>query len=133
MDLGEYLKLQATRPWAWGFADCTTFAADWVKSVTGIDPMAKWRGYKTDIEVELLIAEAGGLLALWGEGMIDIWPRVSGDPAIGNIGLITVQGQDGEPIDIGAIFSGKRWCFRSPPGIGGASIDPANLVASWGR
>lgn len=31
-------------PFAWGENDCCTFAFDAVKAMTGVDPMADWRG-----------------------------------------------------------------------------------------
>lgn len=133
MELGDYLKAQMAQPWAWGSADCTTFAGDWVKACTGIDPMAKWRGYRSEADVELLMAEAGGLLALWGEGMLGIWPRVRCEPRPGYIGIITVIGEYGAATDIGAIFTGKRWAFRSPRGIGAVSAIHDDVVAIWGK
>lgn len=134
MDLGDYLKAQMAFPWVWAFSDCTTHAADWVRLLTGKDPMAKWRGtYRTEADVELLIAEAGGLAALWGEGMLPIWPRKAKSFDIGDVGIITVLDDEREPIQIGAIYTGKRWSFRSPRGIGAISIEPDNVVASWGK
>ena len=132
MGLGEYLEREAKRPWTWGSADCCTFAADWVLSETGHDPMAQWRDYSTEADAELLIAEAGGLEAMWSEGLAPVMSRVD-TPSLGSVGLILVPDQFGEIIQIGAIFSGRRWVFRTPRGIAGASIDPASVVAIWAR
>jgi hypothetical protein len=132
MDLGAFLVAEAARPWEWGKADCSTTPADWVLADTGIDPMGKWRGYTCEADVELLIAQAGSLHALWAEGMADIWqPTIA--PTIGAVGLIIMPGEHRRPIEVGAIFSGKRWSFRTPRGMAGCSVDPANVVAIWAR
>ena len=45
----------------WGVFDCCTFAADWVKSATGIDPMADYRGrYASKEQAMALLRERGG-------------------------------------------------------------------------
>lgn len=132
MDLGAYLADAASRSWQWGLRDCTTHAANWVFTCTGVDPMAKWRGYTTEDEVERFIAEAGGLENLWDEGLAGIWPRVDA-PVAGVVGVITLPGEDGSPIDVGAIYTGRRWSIRSPRGIASLSVGPESVVAIWGR
>jgi hypothetical protein len=132
IQLGAYLVHAAKLPWQWGAQDCTTHPGDWVWGLTGRDPIERWRGYSTDVEAEELISRAGGLLALWEQGLAGIMRRVeTADP--GDIGLIRMPGEDGELIEIGAIFTGKRWSFRSPRGVGAVSLDPENVVAIWGR
>lgn len=131
-DLGEYLAAAAAQPWVCGTCDCTTYAADWVLACTNVDPMAKWRGYTTEDEVERFIAEAGGLENLWDEGLAGIWPRVA-LPIVGAVGVINLPGEDGTPIDVGAIWTGRRWSIRSPRGIASLSVGPENVVAVWGR
>jgi len=133
IDLGAYLKDQIARPWVWGSMDCTTFPAGWVQICSGIDPMTKWRGYDSEVDAEMLIAQAGGLVALWDEGLAGIWPRHDADPRVGDIGIIPVLDGAGEPIEIGAIFTGKRWAFRSPRGVGAISIAYSDVVATWGK
>jgi hypothetical protein len=133
MTLGEYLSMQTSRPWEWGRQDCCTFPADWVLAITGMDPLAEWRGrYSTESEAELLIAEAGGLIGLCSNGLTGILRRVD-VPEVGAVGLIKMVGTEHQIIDIGAIFTGKRWSFRSPRGIGALSLPPENVVAIWGR
>jgi hypothetical protein len=120
-DLAAYLAAAAGRPWAWGSDDCTTYAGDWVLACTGVDPIAQWRGYSTEDEVERLIAEAGGLENLWDEGMAAVWPRAA-IPSAGAVGIVTLPGQDGTPIDVGGIWTGRRWSIRSPRGIASLSV-----------
>lgn len=132
MDLGAFLVAEAARPWEWGKADCSTTPADWVLAATGRDPMKKWRGYTCEADVELLIAEAGSLHALWADGLSGIW-RPAHEPVIGAVGLVSLPGEHGDPIEVGAIFSGKRWSLRTPRGMAGCSVDPCNVVAIWAR
>lgn len=47
----------------WGSNDCCTFAADWVATVRGVDPMADLRGLHTALAAARAISDAGGLLA----------------------------------------------------------------------
>jgi hypothetical protein len=49
------------RRFGWGRFDCCTFAADAVQAVTGRDPMAGLRGYKTWRQAVLLARRLGGL------------------------------------------------------------------------
>lgn len=49
-------------PFAWGSHDCSLFACDVVKALTGVDHGEDWRGkYKTEKGAAKLIAKAGGL------------------------------------------------------------------------
>lgn len=63
----EHVDAWRARRWKWGVSDCCTFAADWVLSQTGADPMADLRGtYSSRMSAESVIAEHGGLKALLG-------------------------------------------------------------------
>ncbi|MCR9218921.1 MAG: hypothetical protein NXI21_01725 [Alphaproteobacteria bacterium] len=45
------------QPFAWGAADCLTTPADAVLAITGVDPLAPWRGrYRSRQEAEALLA-----------------------------------------------------------------------------
>lgn len=63
--LAEALAARAEFPFAWGTHDCCTLAADMVQVMTGVDPIAAWRGsYQDEAGAEALLNEAGGLAAL---------------------------------------------------------------------
>lgn len=50
------------KQFAWGTHDCFTFAADCVKSITGVDKMAKHRGgYKTELGANKKLKRMGGV------------------------------------------------------------------------
>lgn len=130
MTLAEYLEIQRGYAWADGVHDCCTFAADWLVARGEPDPMADLRGYASPEEAQALAQRVGGMVA--GCDARLTWRR-SETPSAGCVGLIRLPGEDGEPIEVGAIFSGRRWLFRTPRGIGAASIDPADVVATWAR
>lgn len=88
------------------------------------DPMARWRGkYSTEQEARQLIKEAGGLSLLWMLGMIDVGLPEPDAARIGDVGVVTVMGEQGVEA-VGAIFTGKRWSMRSPNGLFCASVEP---------
>lgn len=132
MLLGDHLKLAAETPWEWGVSDCSTFPADWILDQTGRDPMAEWRGlYGCEFEVYRLIAEAGGLVNLFSRGIDPIWPRAK-EVSEGAVGVVSLNGEDGVRIDLGAIHTGKRWAIRSPRGLA-MITEPLAVRRIWAR
>lgn len=61
--LDAYIAERQALPFSWGTHDCCTFAADWVATVRGTDPMADLRGLDTAMAAARAIDAAGGLLA----------------------------------------------------------------------
>jgi hypothetical protein len=61
--LNEYLGSIGERPWQPGVLDCGIFIADWVKILTGIDPIADVRGtYSSEEEFDRILDREGGFL-----------------------------------------------------------------------
>jgi hypothetical protein len=54
--------IASARPFAWGENDCVLWCADWVKTVTGIDPAQDWRGKYTSEDDARSILNAIGCL-----------------------------------------------------------------------
>lgn len=132
MTLGAYLTQAASEPWEWGWSDCSTHVADWVLGQTGIDPMAEWRGcYSSAAEAGELIDEAGGLEALFARGLDPIWNRRD-EPREGAVGVVSLPGEGGEPIDVGAVHTGRRWSLKSPRGLA-CITEPLAVRAIWAR
>jgi Domain of unknown function (DUF6950) len=48
--LNDQVTAAIERPFLWGQHDCCTFSGDVVKAMTGIDPMAEYRGAYSDEE-----------------------------------------------------------------------------------
>ena len=106
-DLAAYLAEARARPWAWGRDDCTTFAADWVRLVTGRDVMADWRGlYSTETEAAAIIRHGGGLARLWARALTEstILPLV---------GVVRLGGVETSALALGGGF----WAVRTPRGV----------------
>lgn len=136
-DLGEYLQRAGSGRRQEGVHDCCTFPCDWVVLCGWPDPMAKWRGtYGSEVEADALIAQAaeygetvgmGGLLALFVDGFSEAGlPEVTGPFEAGDVGVVTLWG-----LEAGAIFTGKRWAFVPPRGLGCVSLDDECIVRAW--
>ena len=104
----ETIHRMRTTLFAWGSNDCDTIMADYVLSVTGKDPMAKWRGrYQDEAGAQAFVAEAGGNGALIAEGLasIGIYPRVDDDPKRGDVVILDAQGAQICGLFIGSGFT----------------------------
>jgi len=131
MTLADYLVAASRRPWVTGTDDCTTHPADWAATWGGGDPMAAWRGrYSTDEGALHLVEAAGGLVALFDQGLRSIGATVVDSPDIGDVGVIHALGEDRDLVEVGAIFTGPRWSFRSAHGLIFASAEPLKV---WRR
>lgn len=109
--LDHYIEATKGRTFEWGALDCVTFAANWRTLITGVDPIAEWRGtYKTEREALRLITSLGcdGLEALgtrlFGE------PDPLGPKFAGRGDLVLAQGALG-------ISLGARGAFLSLSGV----------------
>lgn len=119
MTLGEYLLAAEKRPWIDGEHDCSAWPAHWA----GI-PLPS---YSTAEEAQSLIDGAGDLVALWARCIGDRLRRVQ-EPAAGDVGIIQAVGTDRRVVQVGAIFTGRRWAFLIPQGLVRAS---AEALAVW--
>lgn len=128
IDLGEWLRAAGQKRRAPGEWDCCATPAQWAIDNGLADPMAQWRGaYDTDSEASDLIDAAGGLLALFRQGMTSAGiAERHGGPALGDIGVLSIMGHEA-----GAIFTGKRWCLVADRGLVFASVEPEAVLAAW--
>lgn len=127
MDLGAYLAEARKRPWAWGEHDCCAFPARWVG--------AELPGYASEAEAEALLHAAGGLVPLFdcaAEGVAE--PVDTPEP--GDVGVIELPAPSDVPaadlhlVELGAIWTGKRWVFV--PGAGGiAGVSAPTVLKVW--
>lgn len=114
MTLGAYLKAATATRWKAGEHDCSAWPARWA----GVPLPA----YETDEEADVIVAEAGGLVALWERTIGDRLPPVEVAEA-GDVGII----EAGERL-VGAIFTGDRWAFLTPRRV---MFAPCVPVAAW--
>lgn len=75
--------------------DCDAIMADYVKFLTGLDPMAEWRDkYHDDEGAEAFIREAGGNLELVRKGFKSIGVKPSAlPPKRGDVVVIDYHGE----------------------------------------
>ena len=126
--LGEYLRAQGGKKRQAGTFDCVTIVADWLM-VNGLpDAMAHRRGsYDSEEQAQGLIADAGGLVALFGQflGAVGIAER-EGEPMAGDVGVVSLMGHEA-----GGIFTGERWALVGERGITMVSPAFAQPLKSW--
>lgn len=121
--LREYLAECSRRPFQWGTFDCCTFAADWIFTNTGWDPMADLRGrYSSEFGALRLIREAGGLENLLSARM---GRCVGRDVPLAAV--LTYPGQ--EPAC--AIPVGARWAHLTPDGVSIVAPTPDARIAGF--
>jgi hypothetical protein len=62
--LSDYLAAIGRRRWQPGVLDCGVFMADWVRAITGLDPIADVRGsYSTEKQFMRIVRREGGFEA----------------------------------------------------------------------
>ena len=129
MTLAEYLDQCCRRRWKWGVHDCTLFAADWVRTVTGVDPAAGWRGtYGSADECRDRLAMAGGLDAVVSRAMSGAGFIETRAPSCGDVGLIIAPTAADSMGMISAIRQHDLWVARGLRGIMAARFD---VVKAW--
>lgn len=118
----RFLTAGAALPWVWGVSDCTIWVADWCVLHFRQDPAAIFRGrYADEAGAEVLIA--AGLARTIAPWMPPL--RVTDAPRRGDVGIIDIRGRE-----VAAIWTGRRWAFRTPRGLGEC---PTRAIVSWGR
>lgn len=127
-ELGAYLAAARTKPWRWRSHDCTAFPAIWAGFADALPP------YASEAEAEALLHEAGGLALLWERAVAarpgkaaDITPD---EREPGDVGVIEMIAPDLTQVEVGAIWTGKRWAFAPRRG-GVAAIASAACLKAW--
>lgn len=117
--LAAYIREAAATPWKPGEHDCCAWPARWA----GIEHPP----YSSDDEGHRIIERYGGLVPLW-DAAIAGRLEVAGEPREGDVGIIEAIGPGGLPVEVGAIFTGKRWAFLTRNGVAAAS---ARHLKAW--
>jgi hypothetical protein len=113
--LADFIHERHSMPFKWGSNDCCMFASDWALLATGVDPAKDFRGYKSKIAAERILA---------GQGVADVGglvDKVCGAYLVGKPLLMAnrgdwVLGQRGEGIALG-ICVGAHCAFVGPRGL----------------
>lgn len=122
--LKRYLEQQADIEEAYGAADCTLIAADFVAFLSGgrIDPGEGLRGtYRTKAQAEAIVAAHGGMAALVGDRLERHGFRRCEAPIDCDIGIVTARvwtAEDRtETLKLPGIRFGAMWAIRTAQGV----------------
>jgi len=121
--LGAYLAAEARRPFEYGTSDCALFAAGAVKTMTGSDPSAAYRGRYTTLR--------GGLRILRQDGFRDHVERAAAllsevAPQRMQVGdIAVVETADGPSL---GVVQGEWVAVRTMNGLGFVPVDQATRV-----
>lgn len=125
--LAGEIEARAAVPFSWGRQDCCTLAADLVLAMTGLDPIAAWRGlYDDEAAAEALLAEAGGLEALAARqaaeaGLGECHPRFA---QRGDVALV----RHGNALAMGVVV-GEAVAVPGPEGL--VFLTPDCIQRAW--
>lgn len=122
--LAEFLRRAASEKRVPGEWDCAMTLANWVRSVTGIDPAFGLRGTYSEAEWPAIVEKEGGLVALVGRLAVSAGLEPTATPASGDIGV--VESKIGPT---GAIKTATRWAMKVGAGV--VAVRNVKLLAAW--
>ena len=130
--LAAFLADAVRTRFEWGKRDCCLFPADWVRLNRGTDPAAAYRGrYGSETECAAVLERGGGLAAVASAGAALAGLQPVEQPESGDVGVVRVLSLVGdryEAVQVGAIFTGRRWAVLTPDGL---LTLPAEPVMAW--
>lgn len=123
--LASYLRKRDAEPFVWGRNDCCTFAADWVRLLTGCDHLAIFRVlYSDEIGAGELLTEVGGV-ARGAMEMLGIPLPTVATAQRGDVVLF----ESGQGPALGICVGDKFAALKPPIGIGYFAMRHA--VTAW--
>lgn len=125
----------ARRPFAWGTADCCTWAFDAVQAVTGVDAIADLRGtYRTRWQALRVLWRVGGLRGLLDARLPGRVPD-GGLLMHGDVGLVPGGLCVGGPMLVGALAVWWRgvWVAQGADGLVTLPADRLHPVRPYWR
>lgn len=109
-------------PFTWGRQDCCLFVCDAVLALTGHDPAAGLRGYKTERGAARVLKQHGGVHQLAQTRLGVAIPLSLAQ--VGDVGLVQQGGRDSL-----ALWAGAAWLAPGPQGL--VSLPFTAAVAAW--
>jgi hypothetical protein len=118
---------RATEPVIWGKDDCTAWAADWIEIATGV--VVPRLDYSSEAEAKALIADRGGLLAIWNWALTKAELYPTREPELGDVGLVDTRLLG----PVGVIFghAGLAMRRRNEGGVWTFSTAHRALIRAW--
>jgi hypothetical protein len=93
MTLAEYIQSNLKTPFNWGFFDCATFSATWVRTCTGVDLLDGVTPWQTEREARRVMKATGGVAAWIDRSFPAVHPNFANDGDIGiyeqSVGIFT--------------------------------------------
>lgn len=122
--LRDFVAAAEGAPLVWGESDCSTWAAQWVRLLTGHS--IGLPAYASRAEAHALIAAAGGLVPLWRRALAPIGAMEVTVPELGDVAVCATR-RHGE---IGLVMAhGGIGYWRTEQGA--AAFSPRRLAAVW--
>lgn len=135
MTLAEYLHSVASLRWKAGTLDCSVFMADWVRELTGRDPIADVRGkYTTDKQMWKIVRSEGGFEAACAARLSAVGMRETNNPQPGDVVMVNApyakrRGKiQSRPTGAIAVDGNKRAVMTSDMGL---VVAPLPLLKAW--
>ena len=125
--LSNFLRADASRPFAWGTRDCGLRLADWVLARRGIDPAADVRGTYSNAEELAAIMGWGGLPRFVDRLAHRAGLERTSRPERGDIAVISLRGQSPQ----GAIRTDAGWSILADGGVARVSDAAVRVVGAW--
>jgi hypothetical protein len=129
LTLEQYLRGGQRVSFEWGVNDGATWIADWARDQGHRDPLARWRGYRSQREAERIVAANGGLEALARKAFAGLREIAPEDATTGDIALGCLGADPAFP-PCGLIRAGAFWAGLTAPR--GVLLAPAaSIVLAW--
>jgi hypothetical protein len=117
--LQALIQARLAAPFAWGEHDCCLFVCDAVQAITGHDPAADLRGYRSEREAMRIIHAHGGLRAIAQARAGAEVPVLAAQ--VGDVGLLPIEGRDTL-----ALCGGAHWLAPGAQGLVALPLDAAS-------
>lgn len=120
--IAEFVASRERAPFVWGSNDCALFACDAIAAISGHDPAADVRGYKTERGAARVIKRLGGMRQIGASRFgAPIRPLQA---QIGDVGLVDVEGRESF-----ALCGGACWLAPGPHGL--QRLGSSSVVLAW--
>jgi hypothetical protein len=125
IELQEFLRESAKKKFDWVSCNCGFWVCEWIKLVTGNDPVADIRGrFKTASRFRRHVNDTGGNEAFSRSiaeraGLVE-----TNNPNIGDVGLVAT----GDGATMAIKLDADKWACKTLDGI---AIAPFGQIAAW--
>jgi uncharacterized protein DUF6950 len=129
--LPGYVEELSRLAWIWGESDCTQCVGEWIRRITGADPLERYRGrYHTAIEAKRTAARAGGFLPALGALFEAAGLERTQDFEPGDVAAVHASSHDVVPVvgSVLAIRFGNLWICKAPRGVVAGDFP---VIAGW--